>query len=126
MIQRLFAAALALAVLGSAGAAPIPALAQPHDDRWQGDRNSGWDPSSHYRPARHASRPMSRDERVYRGGDGRYYCRRSDGTTGLVAGAIGGAILGGAIGGDTLSALLGGAGGAALGSSIDRGHVRCS
>src|ERR1700730_11610304 len=31
---------------------------------------------------------LSRDERIYRGHDGRYYCRRSDGTTGLIVGAI--------------------------------------
>jgi hypothetical protein len=34
------------------------------------------------------------DERVYRGNDGRYYCKRNDGTTGLIAGALGGGVLG--------------------------------
>ncbi|MBQ1540475.1 MAG: glycine zipper 2TM domain-containing protein [Caulobacteraceae bacterium] len=68
---------------------------------------------------------MTRDDYIYRGRDGRYYCRRNDGTTGLVIGAIGGGVLGNAIGGDTLSTLLGAAGGAVIGRSIDRGNVRC-
>ena len=123
MTRKIAVAVLALAVLGSAQA---PALAQHHDYRWQGDRNNGWNPSDHYRSGGHyRERRMTRNDRVYRGGDGRYYCRRSDGTTGLVLGAIGGAAIGNAIGGSTLSTLLGAGGGAALGSSIDRGQVRC-
>ena len=68
---------------------------------------------------------MTRADYVYRGGDGRYYCRRSDGTTGLVVGAIGGGLLGGAIGGDALGALLGAGAGAVAGNAIDRGQVHC-
>jgi hypothetical protein len=139
-MSRPIAAALALAILGSAAAAPAPAFAQrgdhardrdrdhPRGDyswRGDGDRDRGWDPAYHYRAERRHERRLGREDRVYRGHDGRYYCRRSDGTTGLVVGAIGGAILGNAIGGSTLSTLLGGAGGAVLGNSIDRGQVRC-
>lgn len=102
-----------------------PSLAQPRDYRWQGDRNGGWEPSAHYRPGRYRERRLGRHDRIYRGRDNRYYCRRSDGTTGLVVGALAGGLLGNAIGGDTLSALLGAGGGAALGQSIDRGQVRC-
>ena len=102
------------------------ALAQPgHDYRWEGDRNSGWDPSQHYRPGHYRDRRLGREDRIYRGRDGRYYCRRSDGTTGLVVGAIAGGLLGNAIGGDTLGTLLGAGGGALLGRSIDRGNYRC-
>ena len=68
---------------------------------------------------------MGRNDEFYRGHDGRYYCRRNDGSTGLVIGAIGGGLLGNAIGGDTFSTLLGAGSGAVLGSSIDRGQVRC-
>jgi uncharacterized protein YcfJ len=68
---------------------------------------------------------LGRDDRIYRGGDGRYYCRRNDGTTGLVIGALAGGLLGNAVGGNTLSTLLGAGGGALLGQSIDRGQVRC-
>jgi uncharacterized protein YcfJ len=66
--------------------------------------------------------------REWRGRDGRTYCRRSDGTTGLIVGGIAGGLFGNAItngGSQTLGTLLGAAGGAALGSSIDRGNVRC-
>lgn len=105
---------------------PTAALAQRgHDYRWQGDRNGGWDPSQHYHAGRYRERRLGRNDRVYRGRDGRYYCRRSDGTTGLVIGAIAGGILGNAIGGDTLGTLLGAGGGALLGQSVDRGNVRC-
>lgn len=124
MNRRIMIAILAL-MIGSPVAAPSAAFAQPRDWRWQGDRNSGWDPSSHYRPGRYRERRMTRGDRIYRGGDGRYYCRRNDGTTGLVVGALAGGVLGNALGGSTLSTLLGAGGGAALGNAIDRGQVRC-
>lgn len=73
--------------------------------------------------------PIYRDTRIWRGGDGRYYCRRRDGTTGLVIGAAAGALLGREIAGRrgdrTLGAILGAAGGALLGREIDRGGGRC-
>ncbi len=68
-------------------------------------------------------------DEVYRGSDGRYYCKRSDGTTGLIVGAIGGAVLGNVIDGGherAAGTLLGGALGAILGKSIDQNSdVRC-
>lgn len=83
----------------------------------------------YYRDGRYYQpRRLSNDDRIYRGRDNRYYCRRSDGTTGLIVGGAAGALLGSAIaGGDsrTLGALLGAAGGAAIGSSVDRGRVTC-
>ncbi len=114
-------AALSIALSG----AVTPAFAQ-RDYRWQGGPDHrDWDPSRYYDGRRHRDRVLSRNDYVYRGGDGRYYCRRSDGTTGLVVGAIGGGVLGSAIGGDTLGTLLGAAAGAVAGSSIDRGRVHC-
>lgn len=73
-------------------------------------------------------RRLGRDDRVWRGNDGRYYCRRSNGTTGLVVGAALGGVLGNQIAGrgdKTLGTLLGVAGGGLLGRSIDRGNVVC-
>lgn len=121
-----FMGVLFAAVIATPLSLPTTALAQRgHDYRWNGDRNDNWDPSRHYHSGRYKERRLSRDDRIYRGGDGRYYCQRSDGTTGLVIGAIAGGILGNAIGGNTLGTLLGAGGGALLGQSVDRGNVRC-
>ena len=117
--------AMLAALIASPCAVPSAAVAAPRDYHWNGDRNNGWDPARHYHSGHYRERRLERNDRIYRGGDGRYYCRRSDGTTGLVIGAIAGGLLGNAIGGDALSTLLGAGGGAALGSSIDRGNVRC-
>lgn len=73
-------------------------------------------------------RPLYRNDVVWRGNDGRYYCRRENGTTGLVIGAALGGILGSQIAGRgdrTLGAILGAAGGGLLGREIDRGSIRC-
>lgn len=62
--------------------------------------------------------------REWRGRDGRVYCRKSNGTTGLVVGGVAGALVGRSIdtGGDrTLGTVLGAAGGALLGREVDRG-----
>ena len=61
--------------------------------------------------------------REWRGRDGRVYCRKPNGTTGLVLGGVGGALVGRSIdtGGDrTLGTVLGAAGGALLGREIER------
>jgi uncharacterized protein YcfJ len=71
---------------------------------------------------------MGRDDPIWRGNDGRYYCRRSNGTTGLVVGAALGGVLGNQLAGRgsrTLGTILGAAGGGLLGREIDRGNVRC-
>jgi len=73
-------------------------------------------------------RPIARDERVWRGDDGRYHCRRSNGTTGLVIGGAVGALAGHELDGGrdhTVGTILGAAGGALLGREIDRGQRRC-
>jgi hypothetical protein len=77
---------------------------------------------------RYQERRLSRRDMVYQGRDGRYYCKRSDGTTGLIVGGIAGGVLGNIIapgGSKTLGTLLGAAGGAAVGTSIDKDNVRC-
>ncbi|HEU4960083.1 MAG TPA: glycine zipper 2TM domain-containing protein [Sphingomonas sp.] len=121
---------IAAAMIGLAVpvAVPAPAIAQHHsryDTRWQGDRDSRWDPADHYRAGKYRERRLGRNDRIYRGRDGRYYCRRSNGTTGLVVGGIAGGLLGNAIAGGTLGTLIGAGGGALLGRSIDRGDVKC-
>jgi hypothetical protein len=89
----------------------------------------GYDAGRYYRDGpRYRERRLGARDRIYVGRDGRYYCRRNDGTTGLIVGGIAGGALGAAIapgGSEVLGALLGGAGGAALGEAIDRDNVRC-
>jgi hypothetical protein len=74
------------------------------------------------------TRRLTRNDRIYRGENGRYYCRRTDGTTGLIVGGIAGGTLGNLIAGGgsrLLGTLIGAGGGALLGRTIDRGQVTC-
>lgn len=101
--------------------------APPPDDRY----DPNYDASRYYRDGPgYQERVLAADDRVYRGSDGRYYCRRNDGTTGLIAGAAGGGILGNVIdGGHSRAAgtLIGAAVGALAGKAIDQSNsqVRC-
>ncbi|MFT4027756.1 MAG: glycine zipper 2TM domain-containing protein [Novosphingobium sp.] len=95
-------------------------------DRYRGDYYGGryWDRSN---KRYYAERRMGRNDRIWER-DGRYYCRRNDGTTGLVVGAALGGVLGNSVAGRgdrTLGTILGIAGGGLLGREIDRGGVRC-
>lgn len=94
------------------------------------DDEADYDASRYYRQGNYQERVLSSDERVYRGNDGRYYCRRSDGTTGLIVGAAAGGLFGNVISGrrsSTVGTLLGAIAGGALGSSVDRNQqqIRC-
>jgi hypothetical protein len=88
-----------------------------------------YDASRYYRDdPRYTERYLTAEDEVYRGSDGRYYCKRSDGTTGLVIGGVGGAGVGALVsGGSTAGTLIGGALGALLGRTVDRSRtdVRC-
>ena len=78
--------------------------------------------------ARAARREARDDTVVYRGQDGRYYCKREDGSTGTFVGAGIGAVLGNIIapgGSRLLGTILGGAGGAVAGRAIDRNDFAC-
>ncbi|MDQ0838393.1 glycine zipper 2TM domain-containing protein [Sphingomonas faeni] len=135
MKKHLIAALMSVAVVAPT-MMPTAATAQRQDDRrfnndrrgndrnWRGsDRN--WDPSRSYQNGNYRERRLSRNDRIYRGKDGRAYCKRNDGTTGLVIGALGGGALANLIGGGTLGTLAGAGGGALLGRSVDRGNVKC-
>lgn len=68
--------------------------------------------------------PVRRNTRTWRGNDGRYYCQKKDGTTGLIIGAAAGAILGREVdsrGDRTLGTVLGAAAGALLGKEVAQG-----
>jgi hypothetical protein len=94
-------------------------------------RYNGYYADRYYRSSnRYNEYRLSPDDRIYRGSDGRYYCRRSDGTTGLIVGGIAGGVLGNVIaqgGSKTLGTILGAIGGGAAGAAIDSssGDVRC-
>ncbi|MET0241599.1 MAG: glycine zipper 2TM domain-containing protein [Sphingobium sp.] len=76
------------------------------------------------RDYRDRDRDYRGDRREWRGRDGRQYCRKSNGTTGLIVGGVGGALAGRAIdtrGNRTTGTVLGAAAGALLGKEIDSG-----
>jgi hypothetical protein len=65
---------------------------------------------------------------VWKDSHGRLRCKRPNGTTGLIIGAAGGALVGRAIdthGERATGTILGAAAGALLGRSIERSRVRC-
>ena len=120
------------------GAVSLLSLGGCMGDNSYGSRGPGYysqapagsyDAYHHYRDEpNYRERQLSRNDQIYRGSDGRYYCKRNDGTTGLIVGAVGGGVLGNLIapgGSGTIGTLLGAAGGALLGRSIDRNEVKC-
>jgi hypothetical protein len=98
---------------------------------WREPYSTDYDAYRYYRDdSRYQERRLAADEEIYRGSDGRYYCKRNDGTTGLVIGAVGGAVVGNVIDGGrnrVAGTLIGGALGALVGKSIDQNNsdVRC-
>ncbi len=65
---------------------------------------------------------------TWRGRDGRMYCRRSNGTTGLIIGGAAGALVGRAIdtrGERTTGTILGAVAGALIGREVQRSRSRC-
>jgi hypothetical protein len=106
-----------------------------NDPRWD-DRDEGdYDAARYYRDdPRYQERVLSSNDRVYRGRDGRYYCKRSDGTTGLIVGGIAGGVLGNVIDGGHsrgVGTILGAIVGAVAGSAVERNanaqnqQIRC-
>ncbi len=112
---------------------PGPGYRDDDDDRYSYDeRDEGdYDPARYYRSGpSYQERVVRSDERVYRGRDGKYYCKRTDGTTGLIVGAGAGALLGNIIDGGrsrTAGTIIGALVGAAAGASVERNQqqLRC-
>ncbi len=74
-------------------------------------------------PAAPAFAHKNHQYREWQGKDGRTYCRKSNGTVGLVVGAAGGALIGRAIdtrGSRATGTIVGAAAGALLGREVDR------
>ena len=92
-------------------------------------RGYGYDRPGNYNGGpRHHRRRLGNNDQIYRDRDGRYYCKRDDGTTGTIVGAIAGGVLGNVIapgGSKTLGTILGGGAGALAGRAIDRNDISC-
>ncbi|MCW2404960.1 hypothetical protein M2336_001589 [Sphingobium sp. B1D7B] len=106
---------------------PAPRVVYAYDYNRPDPRYRGYYADRYYRGGYEPVR-VYRDTRVYRGYDDRYYCRRSDGTTGLIVGAALGGLLGDQLDrgrSSILGAVLGAGAGAMIGRSVDRGDVVC-
>ena len=90
-----------------------------------------YDATRYYREdPRYQERVLAQDDQVYRGSDGRAYCKRSDGTTGLIIGGAAGGLFGNVVDGGrnrTAGTLLGAAVGALIGRSAEQSNqqLRC-
>ena len=132
---------MALAATTMPAAADPPRHAQERGKgHWKGKGEGHWKHGDHdrryvdryyanrYYRSGYAPIRVTRATRIYRGSDDRYYCKRSDGTTGLIIGAAVGGVIGNQVAqGDskTLGTILGASAGALLGRAIDRGDVVC-
>lgn len=99
-----------------------PSLAAPPKKGHHASRV--YDSNGRYREPRR----VRHGDKVWQGRDGRYYCKRDNGTTGLIIGAAGGALVGRVIDTDgdrTVGTLVGAVAGGLLGREIDRGEARC-
>lgn len=116
MRKTLIAATLAAVALPAA----TPVLADPPP----------WAPAHGWR-SKHGDYEYRRTDngiRYWRGNDGRYYCRRGDGTVGLLAGAALGALIGRSIdthGDRAPGTIIGAAAGALIGNELAKGPTRC-
>ncbi len=106
-------AAMAATTLTTGIVAADPALARNGNGQWRNER---------------VYHRTDNGIRYWRGEDGRNYCRKPNGTTGLLIGGVAGALIGRSIdtrGDRTVGTLLGAAGGAVLGREIERSSARC-
>jgi len=134
MMKKISIASAALAMLASGVIGAAPASAQYYGDQYRGgysdgrgyDRHDGYRSYDRgYRNDRYEDRGYNYRNRNYRYN---YRCRRSDGTTGTILGAIAGGLLGNSIAGRgdrTAGTVIGGAAGALAGRAIDKSDSRC-
>ena len=117
----LSAALIAVSIPATPALADPPPWAPAHGHRAKQAIYDGY--GRYYEPRR-----LYRSDRIWRGNDGRYHCRRDSGTTGLIIGGAVGALLGRELDGGrdrTVGTILGAAGGGLLGRAIDQGELRC-
>lgn len=125
MKKTILAGVIAATALTSVPAFGDPPPWAPAHGRRSHERHENYDRAGDYQ--RHY-RQTDNGINYWRGDDGRYYCRRSNGTTGLLAGAVLGALLGRSIdrnGDRSTGTIIGAAAGALLGREVERGQSRC-
>lgn len=135
-LPGLFIGAVPASAATSFDRAPATAIAtvlhgQATDNVWEHGRKNKYKNKRYSR--NNYSRSSYRGDRVHRNTrvwnrNGRYYCQKENGTTGLLIGGAVGALAGHEIAGPgdrTLGALLGAAGGGLLGRAIDLSDARC-
>lgn len=147
MRNKIVTAAMALAapalMFGAMPASAAPSFDKAPNAQAGSHTESAWEHSRkdrrYYRDGRsrnyyaaprraYYGEPVNYRTRAWRGNDGRYYCKKENGTTGLLIGGAAGALAGHQIAGSgdrTLGALLGAAGGALLGRAIDLSDSHC-
>jgi hypothetical protein len=97
-----------------------------YDDR--GNWNGNWNGNSNYRYPTWRGASVNGSAPYWWGNNGQVYCRRQDGTAGLIVGALAGGTLGNVIareGDKRLGSVIGGTLGAVLGNELAKGNVRC-
>lgn len=138
-ILGVLVAATAMTGLSACGSSYDDRPGYASDNQWRDYRRwdynrpdpayNGYYADRYYRDGpNYRERRLGRNDRVYRGENGQYYCRRSDGTTGLIVGGLAGGVLGNAIapgGSKTLGTLLGAIAGGAGGAALDSSSARC-
>ncbi|RED16919.1 glycine zipper 2TM domain-containing protein [Parasphingopyxis lamellibrachiae] len=123
--MRIASLAFAATVLAATSG---PALAGPpaHAPAWGQRANEAQVTPIVYR--RDRDRHRGYQGRIWRDDEGRYRCRREDGTVGLLIGGAAGALVGREIDGGrdrTVGTIVGAAAGALIGREIDRSDSRC-
>ncbi|MBN8846028.1 MAG: glycine zipper 2TM domain-containing protein [Sphingomonadales bacterium] len=129
LTKSLMGVFVAASVVGTAPAYAGISAAAPTQGYSKSD-----DSANFYRKKKDRRYYASRDQRInnntriWRGNDGRYHCKKDNGTTGLLIGGAVGGLAGHEIAGNgdkLLGTVLGAAGGALLGREIDRDKYRC-
>lgn len=99
-------------------------------------QNYGWNGNGYSNGGYYYNNPQWRStgyrngnqNQYYWGSNGQMHCRKQDGTTGLIVGALAGGTLGNVIareGDKRLGSVIGGTLGAVLGNELAKGNVRC-
>ena len=113
---------------GMSAATPATTLAAPTKISVSTNQDAQFD-RQRDRERRYArDQRVNNNTRIWRGNDGRYRCKKDNGTTGLLIGGAVGGLAGHEIAGNgdkLLGTVLGAAGGALLGREIDRDKYRC-